>query len=212
MPVSIQDPADDSLIDVFADDMDKGITLFCDSNNIDRNELYKLPQSMWSACLMYIHRHVMNDPLMLKSTPNYNNAYNFDKVNKLYDTYVYYSNMYNKVISLIDFCRLSGIDSTYVHQWENDNNMFNNGHNMASDAGYKLMQKIRRDRERALTDRIVSTNNAVGLLGVANREYQWNQPATASAAVGYKPAPRIQPPDTDRPLPKMPEIPQNTTE
>lgn len=212
MPVSIQNEATEEEIQVFADGIDKGVYMFCQDNDMELSDLRSAPQAIWTACLIYIHKNVLNDPLLLKSKPNINNAYNFDKVNKLYDLYVYYSSLYNKVISMSDFCHLSGIDNTYVHQWENDTGKFNNGHNKATDAGYKFLQKVRNDREKALTGRIISTGNAVGLLGVANREYGWNQPASASAAIGYQPKPRQIPVDPDKPLPKPPEIPHKHTE
>lgn len=212
MPVSIQNEATPEEVQVFTDGIDQGIDMFCEENNIDRSNMIGMPQAVWTACLIYIHKNVLNDPLLLKSKPNINNAYNFDKVNKLYDLYVYYSSLYNKVISISDYCHLSGIDSSYIQQWNNDNGKFNTGDNMLSDKGYKFLQKVRNDREKALTGRIISTGNAVGLLGVANREYGWNQPASASAAIGYQPKPRQIPVDPDKPVPKPPELPQKHTQ
>lgn len=211
MPVSIQTEATPEEIQVFTDGIDQGIAMFCEENDIDRSTLHSMPQAIWTACLMYIHKNVLNDPLLLKSKPNINNAYNFSKIDSLYELYVYYSSLYNKVISMSDFCYLSGIDNTYVHQWENNNGKFNNGHNMASDNGYKFLQKVRNDREKALTGRIISTGNAVGLLGVANREYGWNQTASPTVAVGYKPRPRLERSEDNENVPKLPEIPQQTT-
>lgn len=202
---------DKDLYEVYADDIDMGINQFCDNNDIDLRDLRSMPQSVWSACMIYIHKHVLNDPLLLKSNPNINNAYNFDKVNKLYDAYIYYSSLYNKVVSMFDFSNLSGISQSIICEWGLNLDTFHDGSRSLSDKGSEFAKRLKKSREEALTNRIISTGNAVGLLGVANREYGWNQPGTASAAIGYRPAPREHLPDSDIKPPELPEIPHNLT-
>lgn len=212
MPVSIQMETENSqqIIDVFMDDMDRGIAEFCELYGID--DMSEAPQSKWKACMMYIHKHIFSDPLLLKSIPNINNAYDFDKVGELYNIYLYYSSLYNKVISVSDFSYLSGISRTYMFQLLDDGDTFKNGKNRLNHDGSYLMKKILDDREEAVTNRMIDSKNPVAGLGIQNHERNWNQTTSTNVAIGYKPAPRQIPADPDKPLPKQPGIPQKHTE
>lgn len=212
MPVSIQTETENSqqVIDVFMDDMDRGIAEFCELYGID--DMSEAPQSKWKACMIYIHKHIFNDPLLLKSIPNINNAYDFNKVEWLYDIYLYYSSLYNKVVNMYDFSYLSGISRTYMFQLIEDSEKFRNGKNRLNHDGSYLFKKLKQDREDAMKNRMIDSKNPVAAIAIENHEENWNQPASASAAIGYKPAPRQIPADPDKPLPKPPEIPQKHTE
>lgn len=83
------------VLDVYENDFDMYLHLFCEENNID--DLKKESQSIWNACLYYIYSHVFKGTNQLKSTKLYdnpllktnNNAYNYDLLLDIVDIYIY---------------------------------------------------------------------------------------------------------------------------
>ena len=61
-------------IEVFENDMQMYLTLFCEENNIE--DMKKESQSTWEAALIYIQRHVFSDKSVLKSSTPLNGYYN----------------------------------------------------------------------------------------------------------------------------------------
>jgi hypothetical protein len=98
----------ESTIEIFENDIDQALHMFCESHEPPIDDLCKASQSIWNACLMYIKRHVFNVPGLLKINKpldgyvNNNsgisqsncNAYDIDKVNVVCDYYIYLCMVY----------------------------------------------------------------------------------------------------------------------
>ena len=55
-------------IDIYENDIDRYIKLFCEEQNIEN--LRNMSQSVWNACLMYVQRHAFPDRSVLKQKEN----------------------------------------------------------------------------------------------------------------------------------------------
>ena len=179
-------------IEVFENDIQLYLSMFCEENGIE--DLKKESQSVWNAALMYIKRHVFNNNSVLKSsTPlsgynnnNYNNqysnlnnsncnSYNIDIVNSICDYYIYLCMMYDKEVSVIGFCNLTGISQDCIYAWANNAREL-------STSGNEVYKKLNQFREESLSNKLVTGNkNPVGVIAVLNRQYGWASPYTSDS-------------------------------
>lgn len=179
-------------IEVFENDIQLYLSMFCEENGIE--DMKKESQSVWNAALMYIKRHVFNNNSVLKSsTPlsgynnnNYNNqysnlnnsncnSYNIDIVNSICDYYIYLCMMYDKEVSVIGFCNLTGISQDCIYAWANNAREL-------STSGNEVYKKLNQFREESLSNKLVTGNkNPVGVIAVLNRQYGWASPYTADS-------------------------------
>ena len=179
-------------IEVFENDIQLYLSMFCEENGIE--DMKKESQSVWNAALMYIKRHVFNNNSVLKSsTPlsgyinnNYNNqysnlnnsncnSYNIDIVNSICDYYIYLCMMYDKEVSVIGFCNLTGISQDCIYAWANNAREL-------STSGNEVYKKLNQFREESLSNKLVTGNkNPVGVIAVLNRQYGWASPCTSDS-------------------------------
>ena len=182
----------ENAIEVFENDIQLYLSMFCEENGIE--DLKKESQSVWNAALMYIKRHVFNNNSVLKSsTPlsgynnnNYNNqysnlnnsncnSYNIDIVNSICDYYIYLCMMYDKEVSVIGFCNLTGISQDCIYAWANNTREL-------STSGNEVYKKLNQFREESLSNKLVTGNkNPVGVIAVLNRQYGWASPYTSDS-------------------------------
>lgn len=182
----------ENTIEIFENDIQMYLTMFCEENGIE--DLKKESQSVWNAALMYIKRHVFNNNSVLKSsTPlsgynnnNYNNqysnlnnsncnSYNIDIVNSICDYYIYLCMMYDKEVSVIGFCNLTGISQDCIYAWANNAREL-------STSGNEVYKKLNQFREESLSNKLVTGNkNPVGVIAVLNRQYGWTSPYTSDS-------------------------------
>ena len=182
----------ENTIEVFENDIQMYLTMFCEENGIE--DMKKESQSVWNAALMYIKRHVFNNNSVLKSsTPlsgynnnNYNNqysnlnnsncnSYNIDIVNSICDYYIYLCMMYDKEVSVIGFCNLTGISQDCIYAWANNTREL-------STSGNEVYKKLNQFREESLSNKLVTGNkNPVGVIAVLNRQYGWASPYTSDS-------------------------------
>lgn len=177
------------LIDVFENDLDKYLHLFCSENDID--DMKKESQSVWNSCLRYIYKNVFKGKDLLKDKTLYNinnncimnstyNSYNYDVVLNLLDIYVYDMCLkYDKEVSILGFSTLSGIDDSTIYNWGN-----NKGNSdKLSARGFDIYKKLNQYREESLSNKLATGNkNPVGILAILNRHYQWNLPGVSKEA------------------------------
>lgn len=179
---------DDS--EIFDNEIDAFLNVFCKENKIE--DMAKEPQSRWNACLMFIYKNVFKgtDKLKLKGKlEGYNNinnhlnnsncgAYNIKKVNEICDYYIYLCNMYDKEISIMGFCKLTGIEHCTINFWGAGNRK------LLSTAGKEIYEKLVTEREESLSNKLATGNkNPVGILAILNRHYAWNLPGVSREQV-----------------------------
>lgn len=170
------------ILEVYENDFDMYLHLFCEENNID--DLKKESQSIWNACLYYIYSHVFKGTNQLKSTKLYdnpllktnNNAYNYDLLLDIVDIYIYKLCMqYDKEVSLLGFSTLTGISNGTLIDWGNNRNKLSNG-------GYEIYKKLMTFNEESLSDKLVTgKQNPVGVIAVLNRRHGWASPYTSDS-------------------------------
>lgn len=177
-----------STIEIFENDIDRYLTLFCDEQNIE--DLRQVPQSVWNGALMYINRHVFKpNNQALKSNNNYNtgiynndinittnyNMYNYELVSKVVDYYIYLCQLYNKEISIMGFSNLTGIDTDTINDWGNNSNKLSTSCSV-------IYKKLVQGREESLSNKLADgKQNPVGVIAILNRQFGWASPYTSDA-------------------------------
>lgn len=167
------------LIEVFENDLDKYLHLFCSENDID--DMKKESQAVWNSCLRYIYKNVFKGKNLLKDKTLYNNnsitltttnKYNYDVVLELVEIYIHDMCMkYDKEVSILGFSILSGIDDETIHLWKHDE---------IRSTRLDIYKKLTRFREESLSNKLATSNkNPVGVLAILNRHYQWNLPGVS---------------------------------
>ena len=193
--------------DVFESDIDMYLKMFCESNGIDN--IKSESQAVWNSCLRDIYKHVFRDTDILKAKDNINNInnnilsnynrYDYDKVLKVLDIYIFDMCMrYDKEVSIIGFSTMTGIPETIIYDWGRDERKL-------SSTGSLIYQKLRDFREESLSNKLVTgRQNPVGVLGVLNRHYQWNMPGVSRETNNKKTL-------TASELPQLGQTQQNTS-
>lgn len=187
-----------SVIDVFENDIQMYLTMFCEEQGID--DMKKESQSVWNGALRYIRKNVFNNRDVLKSKDNINiynnnipstfNAYNYDTVNSVCDIYIDLCFINDKEVSIIGFSNLTGIDSELIYNWGNENTKL-------STTSFKVYKKLNQYREESLSNKLATGNkNPVGVLAILNRHYAWNLPGVSREQSGKRML-------TDAELPKL---------
>jgi hypothetical protein len=164
----------ENTIDIFKNDVDMYIKLFCEENNID--DLCSISQNRFSALLYYLYLHVFKDNL--KSKNQYNNglfgdttynAYDIDLLCDIVDLYCFISDQYDKIISVQGFCKMTGISQNTLYEWGNGNRC-----TKVSSRSSEIFKRLTAERERTLSDRLASgVKNPVGVLGCLNHWHNW---------------------------------------
>lgn len=194
-------------IEVFENDIDMYIKLFCQEQDI--KDLRAMPQSVWNGCMMYVRKNVFpKGSKRLKDNAIYNidnniinsncNRYNYTLVNDVADIYIYYCTLYDKEISLIGFSNLTGINADTLEDWK-----AGEGQGLGS-SGFEIWKKIIKCREESLSNKLATGNkNPVGILAILNRHYAWNLPGVSRETESSKRALSVEQ------LPKLGQIAQN---
>lgn len=166
----------ENTIDVFENDIDLYINLFCEENKIDN--ICSISQSVFNGIMLYIYRHCFKNTNKLKNkndlfnvglggTSNCN-SYNITLVSELADYYIYLCRKYDKEISLTGFSYLTGIEKETFYAWRDERGK------IASSEYSKVFKKLNSGREDSLSDKLVTGKvNPVGILGVLNHNFNW---------------------------------------
>lgn len=198
-------------MDVFENDIDKYLQLFCEEQDIE--DLTAVSQSKWNAALCYVCEHLFKHTDLLKAktpidgyvnntyTDNHRhlnksncNRYDKDKVMHICNIYIYLCMLYDKEISVIGFCNLTNIENDTLYEWHK-----------LSNTSYDVVEKIKIYREESLANKLLTAKNPIGIIAVLRRHYSgWDdkQPATVIHQVESK---------TAAELPRL-DTPQNVVE
>ena len=83
--------------------------------------------------------------------------------------------MYDKEVSVIGFCNLTGISQDCIYAWANNTREL-------STSGNEVYKKLNQYREESLSNKLVTGNkNPVGVIAVLNRQYGWASPYTSDS-------------------------------
>lgn len=157
----------ESGIEVYEDKISEYLDQYIIEHDID--DMHKEPQSRWNAALLYINKYLFKPhPEVLKSENRVSNTYDLEIVNNICDRYIELCYEYDKEISILGFCKLTGIVQDTIYQWGNETTR------LGSSAS-EIYKKLSTEREESLSNMLISgKRNPVGLLGALNRHYGWN--------------------------------------
>ena len=167
-------------VEIFDNEIDMYLQEFCDIHKPPIDDLTNCPQNVWSGAMMYIYRRMFkgtdrllnNNNIYMSKGAIYSNMYDYNKCLDICEYYIYICGLYNKVPSIIDYCHLTGIDNDTITEW---------GKDKPSHPRARIYKKLRGFRENCLTNRLIDTKQAVGLIAIQNREYGWNDAGGAAA-------------------------------
>lgn len=132
-----------------------------------------------------------------------NNQYDFYKIYRMCEIYVYLSNKYKKLISKYYYCLLINVSITHIDDLLNrninnniDTYLINNSNSLDNNTLYilsmysskklnslrlEVAQMLDINRHNNIKERCFESNSAVGYIALGNVEYRWNQSADARA-------------------------------
>lgn len=168
-------------------DIDSCIYDICQEEKID---LKKAKQGEWRYILreagsrLFKNTDVLKDKSIIYGQGNIvasnNNRYDYVKVNDLCDYYISISDKYNKLVSILAFSYLSGIDDTTIDKWKEP-----------GCGGFGIWRKLTARRQDSLKDRLFDSNNPVGAMSIGNTEFLWNMPGVSNRQEQKQQAPSI---------------------
>lgn len=130
--------------------------------------MHKESQNRWSAALLYIRHNYfdLDRDNLLKGGKHI--ELDLTRIEKLIDIYVSLCYEYEKEISVMGFCKMTGVESRTIDSWAK-------GGPGSNPERYRIAEKLLKEREESLSNMLVTgRKNPVGLLGVLNRHYAWN--------------------------------------
>lgn len=157
----------ESGVEIYEDQISEYLDQYIDEHGIE--DMHKEPQSRWNAALLYINKYLFKPhPEVLKSENRLSNTYDLEIVSNICDRYIELCYEYDKEISILGFCKLTGIVQDTIYQWGAETSR------LGSSAS-EIYKKLTQEREESLSNMLISgKRNPVGLLGALNRHYGWN--------------------------------------
>ena len=160
----------------------------------------EVTQNEWTAALIDVCDSVFrgtgklraenydNNNLMYGGVSN-NNAYDLEKVNKVFKYYCKLCYKYNKEISISGFSKLTGISKSCFYGWAGNEGYSKGLMDRASKAGVDLLKNIDEENEESLSQLLISGKRSpVAILGALNRKHGWNMGQPQTAEQGSRPA------------------------
>lgn len=150
-------------IDIFKDDVDKYITMYCEEYNID--DLCKVSQNRFTGLLGYLYKNVFcHYNFFLANNPS---NIDYKKLYPVLDIYISICDLYDKMVSSYGFSRMIGIGENTLYQFSYMDR--------ATADGMRIYKRLNAERERTLSERLASGKvNPVGVLGCLNHWHGWS--------------------------------------
>lgn len=161
----------DQKIEVYNNRIEEAIANYCIDHELKQKDLYTIDQSRWNSVLLYVYRQVFK-PCNTDTVRRYNEHSNIDYsdrelLDSICDIYINLCYEYSKEVSIMGFCKLTGIDTETIYNWAKDPG--------TGRGSFGVAKKLQAEREESLSVRLVSgKGNPVGILGILNRHYGWN--------------------------------------
>lgn len=162
-------------IDVFENDIELYISLWCDTQNISVSDIVTISQNRYNSLLYYLYNHVFKNA-DLKSKDMFDNglfntafnAYNLDLLEQLTDVYIELCDRFDKIVNVNGFSRMIGIPTETIYEWSRTDDR------KVSRRSSDICKRLTAERERTLADRLASgVKNPVGVLGCLNHWHNW---------------------------------------
>lgn len=150
--------------------IDKYISLFCSENNIQ--DIKDINQSVWNGCLLYVYYNYIKPSEILINPNDRRSIYDIYKCSIVCDYYIYLCRIYDKECSLWGYSYLTGIEEYIIHDWYNNYKGIRNSQKATERYSY-IYKKLVGEREKSLSDRLLTGKNPVGVLGILNHFYGW---------------------------------------
>ena len=133
----------------------------------DIQDMTKESQNRWNAALAYIYNNTFKKDNSILKNDMYN-EYNNNICMCICDYYINMCNLYTKEISIIGYSKLTGITNELISGvWSNKNNKC-----------FEIYKKLITGREESLSNMLSSNKSVVGVLGILNHHYAWNNAQT----------------------------------
>lgn len=140
-------------------------------------DLDKMPLGSWKALLQEVGAIVFSDREVFKIphpiNPKLNKVYDLKKIDKACDIYLYISNKYNKLISILNFSYFLNIDCDTLYDILNNNKRPQSSIEFSTTRN-QIIKKLSRSREECLKDKAFSCSSPVGVIALGNTEFAWN--------------------------------------
>lgn len=198
-------------LEVYTSDIALYLQQYVEEHGLKEKDLYTMSQNRWNSVLLYVYSHVFAPTkdtyrrYQEKSNIDYSNKDLLENVCNIYINLCY---EYEKEVSIMGFSKLTGITKETLYQWLNGAE--------TQRGSSDLVKKLDAEREESLSNKLVSgKGNALGLLGVLNRQFGWNmgQPRGQDARQKAPDIPNIerkyidqQPEDAQKQQPPEPEF------
>lgn len=173
------------------------------------DDIRSAPQATWSAAMTYIKNALFKPNKILKlhepnkdiknidyndikiNNPSYralyqysnNQAYNIYIVNVLCDYYIYLCQKYDKMVSIMDFSRLSNIDYNIFYVWDTKD-VYSKLYGELSGTNKSIVKRLDLLREESLAAKLASNKNPVATMAILNKCYSWNMPGVRAQEGG----------------------------
>lgn len=161
--LSIQDKSD------IENNIKKYIDMFCDEMNI--SSIQETSQSIFNGMLMYISKNYIQ-PSELVYIPS-KHLYKIDNICFISDYLIYLCRIYDKECTIYSLSYLTNINESVFYEWWNDYRKYGYEDEKATNKIREVYKKYHKERERTLSDKLLTGKNPVGVLGILNHFYGW---------------------------------------
>jgi hypothetical protein len=159
----------DTGIEVYENDITLYLKQYIDGRQIE--DMNRETQSRWNAALLYIYKYVFEMDRDKLKYPD-KDTYNDKLINDICDIYINLCYEYDKEVSILGFCKLTGINPDTVYSWGSEERRI-------SSSCSEIYKKLKQENEESLSNKLISGSaNPMKILPALNRRHNWNMPNT----------------------------------
>jgi hypothetical protein len=157
-------------MEIYKSDLQMVIEDGCQELGIE--DLTKEGQRRWKALMTFIGKRLFPDEARdyIYKYGTRNSKYNYDIISELYTQYIYLSDKYNKLISVVAFERFINAPEGTVTQWAYDE---------PNCVGNRIYKNLLKGRLDCIKDKAADNGNVTGIMFVGNAEFGLNLPGVS---------------------------------